>query len=148
MKFLKIKAFVFLFVVKLISKIFVVELPPLVSVTALINKDGKLLFLDLTYLKGLGLPGGMMKKGETATEALKREVAEETGFEITNHSYLWSIPSSFRGFATLSLVFEVEITGEMRNSKEGKLLWLSPTEAKGKLAYASAEEVLKKYVSI
>ena len=79
MKFYKIRAVLAIFLVKIFSKIMAIEFPPIFSVTALIEKNGKLLFMDYSYLKGLGFPGGIVKAGENMEESLEREVLEETG---------------------------------------------------------------------
>lgn len=53
-----------------------------VGLKAFIEKDGEVLVLKNEAF-GLDFPGGKMKKGETdTTEALQREVREETGIAI------------------------------------------------------------------
>jgi len=49
---------------------------------AVIVADGKLLLLCLRPTGKYHLPGGGIEPGETAEEAARREVAEETGIEI------------------------------------------------------------------
>jgi 8-oxo-dGTP diphosphatase len=147
MKFQKIRAFIFLNIIKLLSKIFIVEVPPIVSVAAIIEKDGKLLFLDLSYLNGYGIPGGIIQKNEDLDEALKREILEETGLKINNHKYLWSISSSTKNIPTLSIFFKVEVTGETKNSKEGMLSWKDPNEVINNMAYESGKLGLQKYLN-
>lgn len=148
MTFYRIRAMLAVFVAKLLSKILFVEMPPIVSVAAHIKKDGKMLFVDLTYMKGFCLPGGIIKSWEDAETALKREVFEETGLVVTKYQYLWSVPSSTKGFKTLSLIFSAEVVGEMRESKEGSLHWLDPREALGKMAYTSNVIALKQYLGL
>jgi len=137
----------FLFIVKVLSKLFFVKLTPIVSVGTFIkNKEGKILFMQLSYLKGLGLPGGMIESGENAEDAILREVKEETGLMVTESKYLWSTNSFFAGNPTLSLFFSVESTGEPKDSEEGSLLWLNSIEASGKMAYPAVELALGRYV--
>ncbi len=145
-QFYRLRVIFVLFVVKIISKVFFVEFPPIFSVTALINKDGKLLFLDLSYLKGLGFPGGIIKSGENIEEALKREVFEETGLIVVKSKYVDSVKSKVNGISKVSAIFIVEVEGEIRNSEEGKLVWLKPQEAMTRMAYIDNEITLKNYL--
>jgi len=57
-----------------------------VSAAAVIsNSEGKVLLLNhvLRPYSGWGLPGGFLEKGEQAEDAIRREVREETGIEIS-----------------------------------------------------------------
>ncbi|HMM79880.1 MAG TPA: NUDIX domain-containing protein [Pyrinomonadaceae bacterium] len=49
------------------------------------NEDGRVLVLDhvLRPASGWGLPGGFMKHFEQPVEALRREIREETGIELS-----------------------------------------------------------------
>lgn len=54
----------------------------IVSVCALIeNDDGKILMIK-NPVRGWEIPGGQVEVGETLTEALKREIKEESGIDI------------------------------------------------------------------
>lgn len=48
----------------------------------LLIKNDKVLLVKTSYSKWLTLPGGGIKKGETAKEAVIRELKEETGMEV------------------------------------------------------------------
>jgi colanic acid biosynthesis protein WcaH len=64
----------------------IVELLPIASAEALIVISNKLLFLKRKNEPAKGqwwFPGGRIRKGESIEEALKREVREETGLEIS-----------------------------------------------------------------
>jgi len=59
-----------------------------VSKAIVLNKEKKILILKrASHMKWepnkWDLPGGMIKKGETAKEAIKREIKEETGLTLT-----------------------------------------------------------------
>lgn len=58
-----------------------------VAAKAIIHKDGKYLILrrsdkEETDPEGVDIPGGRIKFGEDILDGLKREVMEESGFEI------------------------------------------------------------------
>lgn len=51
----------------------------------ILDEDGRLLILKPTYKSGWTVPGGVMEAdGETPWEACRREVAEETGLEVSS----------------------------------------------------------------
>ena len=58
---------------------------PVPAVSAIIIEDGRILLVRRGSAPALGrwsAPGGAIELGETAIEAVKREVLEETGIEI------------------------------------------------------------------
>jgi len=146
MKFYKIRAFIFIFIARCIGKILFVEIPPVLSVSAIIEKSGKLLLLDHTYIKGYGLPGGMVKAGEDIETALRREIKEETGLDIIDQTYFTSTSAFHKGLPLISVTFIAKVSGTERGSPEGELLWLSPEEAWGKMAYSGVDTILQKYI--
>ena len=59
--------------------------PVLGGASGLIVRDGKVLLIrrgKQPYKDHWSLPGGGVERGETIREAVKREVLEETGFEV------------------------------------------------------------------
>jgi ADP-ribose pyrophosphatase YjhB (NUDIX family) len=48
----------------------------------ILDADGRVLLQRRTDIEQWGLPGGSLELDETVTEALKREVAEETGLRV------------------------------------------------------------------
>lgn len=147
-RLLQLRIYILTGIVKFFAKLLFVELPPVLSVAALIKKNDKVLFIDLSYMKGLGLPGGVVKKGENLEKALKREVFEETGLEIKDLKYFDSVSTFFRGIPSLSVIFNAKASGDTRSSEEGEPVWVEPDVAKNKLAYSINKTVLEKYLTI
>lgn len=61
------------------------------AVAVIVNTDGYVLFIrrgDFTSEQLWALPGGMMEINESAEEAVRREIKEETGLEITTADFL------------------------------------------------------------
>ena len=69
----------------------IIKCIPIVSVEALIVMDGALLFLRRNNQPAKGqwwFPGGRIRKGESLEEALRREVKEETGLEVSSYKLI------------------------------------------------------------
>jgi ADP-ribose pyrophosphatase YjhB (NUDIX family) len=60
--------------------------PPVEIVQAVIRRDGEVLLALRRDLRGWELPGGNLEAGEAPEAALRREVLEETGLEVTIES--------------------------------------------------------------
>lgn len=80
------------------------------------DPDGQVLLLVRANDPGrgmYGLPGGFADPGETAEEALQREVLEEVQLEVTSYHYLASFPNEYvyHGFIlpVTDLFFVVEV---------------------------------------
>jgi ADP-ribose pyrophosphatase YjhB (NUDIX family) len=52
------------------------------SICVIQRSDGAVLLVRLSYRRSWGLPGGLLKRGETPAEAARREVAEESSLEV------------------------------------------------------------------
>ena len=52
------------------------------AVCAIERGDGRILLVRLAYRHRWGMPGGLLKRGETPAEAARREVREEVGFDV------------------------------------------------------------------
>ncbi|MDR0349283.1 MAG: NUDIX domain-containing protein [Tannerella sp.] len=82
------------------------------------NPEGELLFVRRANepAKGtLDLSGGFIDMYETAEEAVRREIKEETNLDVSTMRYLFSIPNiyPYSGFKvqTVDLFFECQVTG-------------------------------------
>ncbi len=88
-------------------------LNPAAAVAALIpDSEGRLLIVERAQEPRKGtwdLPGGFADPGESAEDALRREVREEIGLKITHLRYLCSFPNSYEymgvRYATMDLGF-------------------------------------------
>jgi len=66
---------------------------PTVAVGAVIVDDGNLLLVERSRPPAVGgwaVPGGRVEPGETLSEAVRREVREETGLEVEVGDVAWS----------------------------------------------------------
>lgn len=129
-----------------LAKLLFVRIPPVISVTGIIKRDGEILCVDLSYYDGLGLPGGVVEGNEEPVSALSREITEETGLTMVSCEYLGTASAPFRGISCLSLVYEVRVTGEQQDSNEGNLVWIDPDAAISKLQYPNARLAVSRYL--
>lgn len=147
MKFYLLRAKILIVLIRIFGTILGVEIPPIPSVAAIAEKNGKLLVVDLTYRNGLSLPGGIVKRGEDAEEALRREVKEETGLDITSMNYFGSFISGKETYG-VNMAYIVKVEGELKNSSEGVAIWQDPKIAVNKFAYKDNMAAVRKYFHI
>jgi ADP-ribose pyrophosphatase YjhB (NUDIX family) len=62
--------------------------PQTMGCRAIVTSKDQVLLVRLTYDAGWYLPGGGVKKGESFSEALRRELREECGIEVRNMQIL------------------------------------------------------------
>lgn len=118
------------------------ELPyHLVSACGLVRKDGQVLLIR-NPKRGWELPGGTVEQGETITEALKREILEESGI-LSEPEYLTGVYQNLvvkDGYGSLSgmkippiinFAFLCKyVDGEAAVSDESlDVRWVTPDEA-------------------
>jgi ADP-ribose pyrophosphatase YjhB (NUDIX family) len=60
------------------------------------DAEGRILLVEHTYIHGWHLPGGGVERGETAEDALTRELVEEAGVALTGRARLVSIHNNDR----------------------------------------------------
>jgi NAD+ diphosphatase len=102
------------------------------------RSDGTVLFIRRAKDPAQGRlapPGGFVDAGESAEQAVTREIFEEVGFQISPPQFLGSFPNSyfFREihYTTLDLFFTatLESTPGVTNPEEVQsLVWLNPME--------------------
>ncbi len=98
--------------------------------------------------KGLAFPGGHVELGESFTEAVIREVQEETGLTPV-HPYLWGIKHwTENGVRTIVLLYRADSwTGTLRSSEEGEMLWMDPAAITAENAAPDFDKDLVTYLS-
>lgn len=96
---------------------------PVLTVDAIVEKDGKVL---LIYRKnfpfGYALPGGFVDYGESVEEAVKRELREETGLELIESKLfgVYSNPERDPRMHTASVVCFVRADGVPKANDDAK----------------------------
>jgi NAD+ diphosphatase len=138
---------------------FVLFFNPASAVAAIVvNEGGQVLFTRRARdpAKGkLGLPGGFVSTGETAEDALRREVLEEVGVELESLDYLCSFPNVyfFEGveYQTLDL-FYVATPRQGHGAKAlddvSSVAWLDPIRVTlSEIAFGSLRKGLERYLA-
>ncbi len=107
-----------------------------VAVAPLIfDLEGKLLLVRRArdpHKGKLGIPGGFVDQGESAEDALRRELFEELKLSVTEFSFLGGWPNEYpyRGvnYAVLDLYFSVQAEGELiiETSEILEFVWRDP----------------------
>ena len=94
---------------------------------AIIQRGQQFLVIQRNDGRGLSLPGGIASWKEGEEETLRREVLEETGLRVTGQELRMRYRSTADVPCDIS-VFEVQATGELKNSWEGSPRWMTPAE--------------------
>jgi 8-oxo-dGTP pyrophosphatase MutT (NUDIX family) len=93
----------------------------------IIQREGKILIIHRNDGRGLSLPGGISKWQESEEETLAREILEETGLSVTGKELKLHYFSDSDVPCNIA-VFEVEASGELKNSWEGSPQWKTVAE--------------------
>jgi ADP-ribose pyrophosphatase YjhB (NUDIX family) len=111
---------------------------PIIVVSAFIEKDGKYLLINCAKFNDWRVPGGRIEPKERAEDALKREIKEELGIEISNTKFL-GYGQDFREvkewnafLSRVVLYFKCRTNEEIKPDKNEiiKFKWLSIDEIK------------------
>jgi len=113
------------------------------TIAIITNKDGNFLVgrhpdLERKPYPGLwDMPGGKVEENETFEDALKREVKEETGFEVTSATLVavfHHFRSSFKPCASpltvpgIGICYKIEVTGDFKPTELEDMHWASVEE--------------------
>jgi 8-oxo-dGTP pyrophosphatase MutT (NUDIX family) len=90
----------------------------------IIHRGQSFLVIQRNDGRGLSLPGGIAGWREPEEATLQREVQEETGLKVTKLTFRMRYPST-SDVPCLISVFEVEATGDLRESWEGLPRWMT-----------------------
>lgn len=114
------------------------QIPPFASVAVVLREGDKVLMIERNDGRGWGLPGGFVKMYEAAETAARREVHEETGFEIEITGVLGTL-SGERPRAwirSVDVIFSGRIVGGvLRPSGEGRGAWVRVNEVRSRVAF-------------
>lgn len=99
---------------------------------AIIQREGKFLAIQRNDGRGICLPGGISGRKETAEASLDREVREETGLRVRGKELVMEYFSDADVPCDLS-VFQVQASGDLKNSWEGSPQWMTLDELEPRL---------------
>lgn len=108
------------------------RMPPFVSTSALIVRDGMLLTVFDPIRHEAVLPGGHLKWREAPGDAVVREVEEETGYQVALDGLRGVVSGEQEAGepGVVRVIFAAHVVGgELRPSAEGEPGWLPLDEA-------------------
>lgn len=115
-----------------------------VSAAAVVtNGNGEVLLLNhvLRPYSGWGFPGGFLEKGEQAEDAIRREVREEAGIELSQLA-LYSVRTAG---AHIEILFSATSNGEpsVQSAEIIELRWFDPKQLPDDLAPVQRRQILE-----
>jgi ADP-ribose pyrophosphatase YjhB (NUDIX family) len=131
---------------------------PAAAVAALIPVDDKVLMIKRAKDPGKGkldMPGGFVDPGESAEDALRREIGEELGVKVCSLRYFGSYPNIYRykgiAYHTCDLIFitTIDRLPEYKDEEEiTETMLIAPCALmRERIAFSSVKLALKDYCS-
>lgn len=120
-----------------------------ITIDALISKENKILLIKRNnepFKGSWAIPGGYIDWDETAEEALKREVKEETGLDVTEITFfdVYSDPKRDPR-QNITLVYQIETDGEPKAGDDAKELKWFDFHNLPELAF-DHEKIIENYI--
>jgi 8-oxo-dGTP pyrophosphatase MutT (NUDIX family) len=94
---------------------------------AIIRRNQQFLIIQRNDGRGLSFPGGLAGWKEAAEDTVRREVLEETGLSVISYQHCLRFQSTADVPCDVC-VFEVQATGDLKNSWEGSPRWMTLAE--------------------
>jgi ADP-ribose pyrophosphatase YjhB (NUDIX family) len=121
------------------------------AVQGLLERDGRVLLgrRNIEPRRGCwDIPGGFLEEGEEPLEGLRREFREETGLEIEPVEWIGAFVDPYDGYWVVGLTWIVRGEGEPRADDDVETLaWFGPDELPAEMAFASQNEVLRRWAA-
>ena len=104
----------------------------------------------------LDLPGGFVDMDENAEEGMLREIEEETGLQLNNPKYLFSIPNlyEYSGMTihTLDLFFRLDVADDClatAGDDAAEAMWMPLEKVNDRLfGLHSIQQAVKRFLSV
>ena len=105
--------------------------PIRIAAAIIADQDGRILLVKKRDTKFFMQPGGKLHQGETAPDALARELNEELGCTLVQTEFLgvFSAPAANEPLHTVeALLFSARITGHIQAASEiEEIAWVEPS---------------------
>lgn len=124
----------------------------------IVDDEGRVLYTRRAKDPGkglLGMPGGFVDIGETAEEAVRREVVEEVGLTLGALTYLTSFPNHYTYAGVAYTTLDVFFTARAADPRAARpldavasLAWLDPAHVdQDQIAFDSMRRALRVYLA-